>query len=223
MIFCRVLLTETRSMSRSVSVCLAVLVLVCFSFAMARAKPAGASRTIRPVPGDYYVVGDPNVPRVDLDDWPIDKPWPIDDRKFFGDHDKVGIHHRVLSILPNIEPTILQIGAAAEDRLGYLADTGFIAPDYPVYFDACIGHFGEVNGTHRLKVSVALGRKVVAFEGAYQGNEVVAAFWELWTVNADGSNPVLLQRSDRDFHGLQTLEESPLPVIPEYPYHSGSP
>jgi hypothetical protein len=206
-------------MNRSVSVSLAVMVLVCFSFAMARAKPLGKTPAIRPVPTDYYVVGDPNAaPPVNLDDVPIDQPIPIDERNYFKDHDEVGIHYRVLSMLPNIEPTILQIGAEAEARLGFLVDTGFTAPEYPVYFDACIGRFEEVNGTYRLKVSVGLGRKVVEFDGAYHGNEVVAALYELWTVNADGSNPVLLQRSRRQFNGLQTLQESPLPVIPGSPW-----
>lgn len=126
-----------------------------------------------------YGLGDPT----STDFWQGDQ--------FFGTMDKIGILNSVMDEIPNRQADLVYIRDRKTDRQAYLVQNGFTL-DVDCKWQVLISRTDVVNGKRRLGVGAGYG-KDIEFNGGI-GQHVVTDLNEIWELQDDGANPVLLER-----------------------------
>ncbi len=135
----------------------------------------------------------------------------------FGSQNKVGVEASVMNGHANQVDDFLVIGAANAARAQYLAGIGQPLTNPQSKWRVSIEEIGVVNGQTRVSVVADSGTDV-NFQGL-RAQEQDRLLEELWSLDLVGSNPILLDRTQRWFNGLQTHQESPITIY--YPAHFG--
>jgi hypothetical protein len=111
--------------------------------------------------------------------------------QFFGTIHKVGVLKSVMDEIPNRQAELSFIRDRETERQAYLVQNGFPL-DPECKWQVLIERTDVVNGKRRLGVGAGYG-KDIAFNGGI-GQHVVANVNEIWELQEDGANPILIER-----------------------------
>lgn len=111
--------------------------------------------------------------------------------QFFGNMDKIGILKTVMDEIPNRQSDLIYIRDRKTDRQAYLVQNGFTL-DADCKWQVLVSRTDAVNGKRRLGVGAGYGKDIELNGGI--GQHVVTDLSEIWELQDDGTNPILLER-----------------------------
>jgi hypothetical protein len=133
-------------------------------------------------------------------------------KQFFGTQDKVGVNSNIMTNYSNQIDDFVFIGSKNTDREQFLAANGNAVTAPNRLWRVLVTEAGIVGGDVRVNVFTTVGADKLENNGYRMA--VDGKVDEIWKLDLNGTNPVLLERSTTFHHGISTHLESPPIILP---------